>query len=487
MGGARLVTTESAADPIDPVPAQHTTTRGPVTRSERSLAPDLARGTVLLFIALANVSTYFHDRVLEPGHRPVGGSRLDDVLDVVVATVVDRRSYPMFALLFGYGMVQIARRQRAAGASRRAMRTVLVRRNLALVVLGAVHALLLFDDDILGPYGAIGLVALVLLERSRRVLTGWIAGTTVSLALAMGATDAGTAGDVPRESAEYATSAIERIASWGVGLAEVTVVLALLGPTLIGVLMARAGLLDRPWEHVRVLRRTAMVGIPLGLMGGAPYALTVGGFWSPSPLTAGLLGVLHVATGVAAGVGYIALFGLWAARRRTRGPVTRALAATGERSLTCYLWQSVVFAPLLSAWGLGLGDRLGTTAGYGLAVAVWASSVVLAVVLARTGRRGPAEVLLRRLTYGRSGHATRPRSDRPDATASERVDAVPAARQVPLPDQRSSEDHRHGRRDTADGIGGVVPVPRDERQTHRGADEQGCAHDQGCAGSPTRP
>jgi uncharacterized membrane protein YeiB len=41
----------------------------------------------------------------------VGGSWLDNALDVLVATVVDGRSYPLFAMLFGYGMVQLFRRQ----------------------------------------------------------------------------------------------------------------------------------------------------------------------------------------------------------------------------------------------------------------------------------------------------------------------------------------------------------------------------------------
>jgi uncharacterized membrane protein YeiB len=61
----------------------------------------------------------------------------------------------------------------------------------------------------------------------------------------------------------------------------------------------------------------------------------------------------------------------------------------------------VLFAPLLAAWGFGLGDQLGTTAAYGLAVAVWVSGVGLAVLLARAGSRGPAETLLRRLVYRR--------------------------------------------------------------------------------------
>jgi uncharacterized membrane protein YeiB len=162
-------------------------------------------------------------------------------------------------------------------------------------------------------------------------------------------------------------------------------------------------MLDRPWEHRAALRRIAGIGIPVGLLGGLPFALTVGGYWNPSTGVNFLLGLLHASSGVAAGAGYVALFGLWAVARRNLGRTgaVAALAATGERSLTCYLWQSLVLAPVLSAWGLGLGDDIGTAAAYGLALAVWASSVLLAVALSQAGSRGPAEKLLRRLSYPR--------------------------------------------------------------------------------------
>lgn len=83
----------------------------------------------------------------------------------------------------------------------------------------------------------------------------------------------------------------------------------------------------------------------------------------------------------------------------------RSVSAVGERSLSCYLLQSVILAPLLGAWGLGLGARIGTAPAYALAVGVWALSIACAVALARAGRRGPFEVVLRRLTYG-SRHRT---------------------------------------------------------------------------------
>ncbi|GMA30014.1 DUF418 domain-containing protein [Litorihabitans aurantiacus] len=116
--------------------------------------------------------------------------------------------------------------------------------------------------------------------------------------------------------------------------------------------------------------------------------------------------MLQTVTGMCAGLGYVALFGLLTVRiqRRGRAPgrVVWALQAVGKRSLSCYLAQSVLVAPLLSAWGLGLGAHLGSAGAAAIAVAVWLVILVGACALERAGRRGPAEVLLRRLSYPRA-------------------------------------------------------------------------------------
>jgi uncharacterized membrane protein YeiB len=83
----------------------------------------------------------------------------------------------------------------------------------------------------------------------------------------------------------------------------------------------------------------------------------------------------------------------------------------GAPSLTCYLAQSVVFVALLASYGGGLGDDLGVGQVTGAALLTWLGTVLLAVGLARAGRRGPFEVPLRRLTHGsaRPAPATRGR------------------------------------------------------------------------------
>lgn len=76
-----------------------------------------------------------------------------------------------------------------------------------------------------------------------------------------------------------------------------------------------------------------------------------------------------------------------------------ALAACGQRSMTCYLLQSVVFVAVFVPYAGGLGTEVGTAAASGIAVLTWLATVVFAEVLRRNDLPGPAETLLRKLAY----------------------------------------------------------------------------------------
>ncbi|MFI6679192.1 DUF418 domain-containing protein [Kribbella sp. NPDC050470] len=127
---------------------------GPTGLSERALGPDLARGFMLLFIALANSHYFVHGGSIFGGF-PTDGSAVDRVVAFLISTVVDGRAFPMFGLLFGYGVAQIVRRQREAGKEWKPIRKLLRRRSLVLVVLGFLHAMLLYVGDILAAYGVL--------------------------------------------------------------------------------------------------------------------------------------------------------------------------------------------------------------------------------------------------------------------------------------------------------------------------------------------
>ena len=86
--------------------------------SLRYPAPDVARGFMLLLIALANVSQNWLIYLPAPAEQ----SAVDRVVEVVRACLVENRAYPLFAMLFGFGLMTMASRRIEADVSRAAER-----------------------------------------------------------------------------------------------------------------------------------------------------------------------------------------------------------------------------------------------------------------------------------------------------------------------------------------------------------------------------
>lgn len=376
------------------------------TTTRRSLSPDLARGLMLALIAVANVVLYLHARPYGLRQHIVEDGMLDQVVTAVMVTFVDGRAYPLFAVLLGYGLARILTNQQARGLDRVAAAGVIRRRSWWLLAFGLVHAILGFSGDILGWYGLIGVILASRMHLSDRTLL-WTAGIwLLGSAIVQGLVYADPTVSDERsyqwsfaiDDAGYA--ALMRLLEW---LMNPVGLLAVVSGVLVGVWAGRHHILDAPADHGTLLVRAAAIGIPVGILGGLGMALATIGLWTPSQPVLVLLSWLHIVSGVLFGFGYVAIIALWAdrvQRRSTPGPVITALSATGERSLSGYLAQSVVFVLLLPAWSLGWGATLGTAEAALLGLATWVLTVVAAGLQARVGQKGPAEALLRRLTYG---------------------------------------------------------------------------------------
>ncbi|MFZ3599254.1 DUF418 domain-containing protein [Streptomyces sp. BH104] len=375
---------------------------GPTDLAGRALAPDLARGFMLLFIALAN-SHYFLQGSKVIGGFPLGGSVLDSTTAWTISTFVDGRAFPMFGLLFGYGLAQIVRRQAASRPRPRDVRRLLWRRSLALVVVGTLHALLLYVGDILAAYGVLLFAAAWMVRWKDR----WLVLTAVLFFVLLALPNDGSSAvssDPPHVSMlppDIGTMITSRLA--------VAPFVALLGPIgflcplAVGLWAGRRRILERPEQYRTLLRIAAAAGIGAAALGAQPAALIASGFVAaPGPRPLEWIGPLHDATGVLGGFGYAALVALVAARiGARRGRVVSAVAATGQRSMTCYLAQSVVWAVVFTPFLLDLSGTLTVTTTALLATAAWCATVLLASRMQRLGRRGPFEMLVRRVTYGR--------------------------------------------------------------------------------------
>lgn len=371
--------------------------RSPTPPSQRLLAPDLARGVMLLLIALA------HSRQLHAGGNsyatPAGGGPVDVGVQWLLTSFVDGRAAPLFGILFGYGLVQMTRRFSGPGGDPAQARLLIRRRGVWLVVFGIAHVVLLYGGDVIGAYGAFAVMFAGVVSWSSRRL--W---TVMAITLGFGVAAASllqlvTPADAPLavgptllDSAIMRTSALPVLPIAAVSMAP---------SVLIGVLAARMRLLEQPDRYRPLLRRFALIGFPVAVLGAQPVALQAVGLWTPDSPAADALGLaVFAATGIAGGLAFLAAIALVADRLGDRrGPVTTALVACGRRSMTFYIAQSPVWLVLTEPSLLDLGGRLGAATAAGVAIATWAGTVVIAYALERTGRRGPFEALLRHLTY----------------------------------------------------------------------------------------
>jgi uncharacterized protein len=386
---------------------------GPTALSERALGPDLTRGVMLLFIALAN-SHYFLRAPAVRGGFPQDTGLLDRTVSWLIAGFVDGRAFPLFGLLFGYGIARIVGRQ--PGPPRRT-RNLLRRRSLALFGIGVAHALLLFPGDILTTYAVLLFFGLWTVRWKDRWLLIVAAGFLLLTLLPADSDLSGSTSALGPDTAmlppDPGTQLAARMTVWP--WIAVLGPIGFAGPFLVGLWAGRRRILEQPERYRRLLIGTAVVGIGVAVAGAQPAALLVGRFIDPPGEAAlSFWGPLHDATGALGGFGYAALIALLTARfarpetrEGSQWRIFRALAATGQRSMTCYLAQSAVWFVVFTPYLLDLSDQLSVTSTVLVAAAVWLGSVVLADWMGTVGRRGPFETLVRRMTYREAWKSSR--------------------------------------------------------------------------------
>jgi hypothetical protein len=207
----------------------------PTGLAERVLAPDLARGVMLLFIALAN-SHYFLQGPRYLVGFPLGGSALDAAVASAIATLVDGRAFPLFSVLFGYGVVQLARRQQEAGTPWKAVSRLVRRRSLWMMLIGFLHCVLLYVGDIVAAYGFLALLLVGAVRWKEWVLLTLAGLMLVVLSLPSADDAALVAGPDPALlSPDPVTAFVERAAVWPL-LVPVEAA-GLLAPFLLGYLV----------------------------------------------------------------------------------------------------------------------------------------------------------------------------------------------------------------------------------------------------------
>ena len=180
------------------------------------------------------------------------------------------------------------------------------------------------------------------------------------------------------------------------GATIATVLMSLVVPcVMIGVGVARWGLLQDPRGRGALLSGIAACGLGIGALGGLPFALMQVD-WAFVGSAAWSYPLFH-ASGVAGACGWLALLALvGGGPRENLGAVCAFLSAIGRRSMTAYLSQTVLFILIFSVLGACGVRSLGVAVSGLIALGVWVLIGLGCVIAEAFGSsRGPAEWALR--------------------------------------------------------------------------------------------
>lgn len=374
-------------DPVSAVEA-------PPTPPSRAGFADALRGFALVGICVVNLPWL-------ASSPPGESSALDGAARLLVLALFEGKFFVLFSLLFGFGFRRQAERVRAG----RATPASYARRLVGLLVLGALHAALLYVGDILVAYALLGAALWTVRDLPDERLLA-IAGACMAVAavafavLAWGGSGTGGGeGAAAREAARQAY-----LGSFGQALGQrmrdlpfgLLVVLLFNCPLAFaafcaGVVADRRGLLDDPARLARALPPVPLLaaGAAIGNAAAAAAYRLPGGWFS-----GGAGALLAVGAPCLSALYLLALARAWRAPR-ARAFMEQWLAPAGRTSLSNYLGQSLVANLLFMGWGFGLYGSLGAAALLPISLTIAAAGLVASAFWLRRFRAGPAERLLR--------------------------------------------------------------------------------------------
>ncbi|WP_018662419.1 DUF418 domain-containing protein [Heyndrickxia acidiproducens] len=376
----------------------------PVDDQERNPAVDVLRGISLLGIFVVNMLFYQSPYLyVDPYEWFQGGNR---AAAEWIQVLCQSSFYPIFALLFGYGLMVLKERaaERGAAFSRYAQRRLLV-----LLFVGMVHAFLIWAGDILIPYAVFGLMLLPLLKWDGKILV--YAGAVLyfmphllfALYLMVMAVkfpntalifaDLISVQDSIRAYAEgsFAEISRQRWLDWKhvYGSARILPVFFAVFPLMA----AGAGIRKEKWfENRNSSTITWVMAFVVCLAAGLSIKLL--------PVMAvpnqAFVYLQQTIGGAVLSGAYIALVML-VMRFRFARVLLKPLAKAGKMPLSIYIGQSLAGTFIFYAYGLGLYGKMAVVTGIWLAITIFLVQVLLAELWLMRFRRGPLEAVVRAL------------------------------------------------------------------------------------------
>jgi len=399
----------------------------PVQQAERIQIVDILRGFALFGILLVNMAIF--SQPFQSILFPVSPAMpwYDRAATWLIHFLAEGKFYALFSMLFGLGMVLLMERIEARG---RRFVPFSMRRLLALLLIGLVHALLIWPGDILIIYALLGFLLLLFRKARPRTLLIWavilIAIPLLFIAVATGlvalggmtpegaqqidqsfaATKAGYLADVARGEEVYAGGNFLEITTQRaydyMSMGPVTAFVLgfnILAMFLVGAWFGKRRIFNDLDAHRRFFRKLLTWGLIVGLIGNAIYATLIMNI--PRYDASVELLIATVAQAIGAPLlmlAYVAAISLLALRPAW-GRRLAVLAPVGQMALTNYLLESILSTTIFYGYGLALFGQVGAAWGIVLTIVIYLLLIPFSHWWMKRFLYGPAEWLWRSMTY----------------------------------------------------------------------------------------
>jgi uncharacterized protein len=390
---------------------------GPVAGVQRIVALDVLRGVAVLGILGTNIQHFamFAGTVRDPTlYGNLDGANF--WVYALTFTFVYQKFLPIFAMLFGTGILLAADRREAAGVDPSRFH---YRRMAVLLVIGLCHAYLIWYGDILVAYALSGMVAFQFRRVSPRGLFAMgialLAASPVIRVLffilpgMLGAAGGDGGQGIEQVIAndleafrgpwieQFRTRAAYVLEGQTTGFAVVLFWRAC-GLMAIGMGLYKLGVMTgrRSGRFYATLAAVALaIAVPVTALGLTGCVVTNwDNFWLWF-----LSDQIIYWFGIVMSLGWISIVML-ACRRGCRSWLGHSLAAVGRLALTNYLLQSLLCTFLFYGHGLGLYGSVERTGQVAIVAGVWLLQLIISPLWLQYFRFGPAEWVWRILTYG---------------------------------------------------------------------------------------
>jgi uncharacterized protein len=399
----------------------------PVQQAERIQIVDILRGFALFGILLVNMGLFSHpfQSILVPADPATPW--YDRAAEWLVHFLAEGKFYAMFSLLFGLGMVLLMERIEARG---RRFVPFYVRRLLALLLIGLVHAFLIWPGDILIIYALLGFPLILFRKARPRTLLIWavillaipllfmaasaglmtlgrsVPEATTQMDQVFAQVEAGYRADIARANQVYPDGnfleiTAQRVYDYGsMGITSFLVMgFNVLAMFLVGAYFGKRRIFNDLAAHRPLFRKLLVVGLIIGLAGNALYATLIMSAARFEPTAS--LALATAAQGIGApllSLAYISAICLLALRPAWQR-ILQVLAPVGQMALTNYLLESIIATLIFYGYGLGLFGQVGAALGLVLTVVIFLLLIPFSHWWMKRFRYGPAEWLWRSMTY----------------------------------------------------------------------------------------